>query len=224
MPRDGQGPTWTDCECLSLSFKALGGGLWDYDVVGDVLYCNPKWYEIIGLDQLITPISSLADFVPHIHPDDREIATAVDFEKLSDLIARDERYDVEFRIVRPDGAIRWLRSVASLVGDPAARSVRAVGCVIDITEYRTGASPIELPVGTGAGHDEAAEAAVPELLSEKERECLIWVAAGKTAWETAVILGRSKRTVEFHLGNAIEKLGASNKVHAAVLAVRRGLL
>ncbi|NWP61276.1 helix-turn-helix transcriptional regulator, partial [Escherichia coli] len=59
---------------------------------------------------------------------------------------------------------------------------------------------------------------------ERELECLRWVSLGKTAWETATIMGRSQRTVEFHLINATRKLSASNKIHAAVIAVRTGLI
>lgn len=63
-----------------------------------------------------------------------------------------------------------------------------------------------------------------EPLTDRELTCLRWVSLGKTAWETATIIGRSRRTVEFHLLNAMRKLGAVNKVHAAVIAVRQGLI
>jgi DNA-binding CsgD family transcriptional regulator len=58
-----------------------------------------------------------------------------------------------------------------------------------------------------------------EPLSFRERECLFWAGLGKTAWETSVILGRSRRTVEFHLANAVKKLRAANKYHAAMIAL-----
>lgn len=62
------------------------------------------------------------------------------------------------------------------------------------------------------------------LLTKPERECLIWVIKGKTAWETAQIIGCTKRTVDFHLQKATRKMGASNKIHAAVIAMRTGLI
>lgn len=61
-------------------------------------------------------------------------------------------------------------------------------------------------------------------LSDHEKECLRWASFGKTAKETAEILGRSPRTIEFHLKSAIAKLGAVNKIQAAFLAIERGLL
>ncbi len=61
-------------------------------------------------------------------------------------------------------------------------------------------------------------------LSEQERICLLWTSQGKTAWEVAQIIGRSKATVDFHLRRASGKLGASNKLHAACKAGQLELL
>lgn len=61
-------------------------------------------------------------------------------------------------------------------------------------------------------------------LSEHERLCLHWTTQGKTAWEVAQIIGRSKATVDFHLRRAAAKLGATNKVHAAFKARELDLL
>ncbi|MBV1691192.1 LuxR C-terminal-related transcriptional regulator [Novosphingobium sp. G106] len=200
----------------------MGGGLWDYDVEADSLYCNDRWYEIMGLCPERDPVISISDLSKHIHEEDVEAATEVNLEQVSELLSRDQRYHVEFRIIRPDGNVRWLRSVACIIRDDAGH-LRAVGCVIDITEFRMLSA--ESP-GWAAG--DLANAAVPagkeDLLSERERECLRWVSMGKTAWETASILGRSQRTVEYHLKNAIRKLGATNKVHACALAIRLSLL
>lgn len=61
-------------------------------------------------------------------------------------------------------------------------------------------------------------------LSPRERECLLWVAEGKTAWETAIILGLSEHTVRCYLENARHKLGAANNTHAVNKAARANLL
>ncbi|MCO4319188.1 LuxR family transcriptional regulator [Phyllobacterium sp. 21LDTY02-6] len=62
------------------------------------------------------------------------------------------------------------------------------------------------------------------LLTEHERVCLKWTSLGKTAWEIAQIIGRSKPTVEYHLQKAMRKMAAANKAHAAALAMKRGLI
>ncbi len=64
----------------------------------------------------------------------------------------------------------------------------------------------------------------PVRLSDHERICLVWTTRGKTAWEIAQIIGRSKATVDFHVRRATAKLGAVNKVHAAFKAAQLDLL
>ncbi len=61
-------------------------------------------------------------------------------------------------------------------------------------------------------------------LTNRERECLLWAAEGKTAWETAKILGVAERTVIFHLQNAGYKLNVVNRQHAVARAVSLGLI
>lgn len=68
-----------------------------------------------------------------------------------------------------------------------------------------------------------ANVAAPEL-SAREREVLLWAAQGKTAWETAAILGISPKTVEFHLSNCGKKLGTASKSQTVLAAARKGLL
>lgn len=61
-------------------------------------------------------------------------------------------------------------------------------------------------------------------LTQRERECLLWAAEGKTSWETAQILGISERTVIFHLQNVSEKLGCANRQQAVARAIAQGLI
>ncbi|MEI7569139.1 MAG: helix-turn-helix domain-containing protein [Alcaligenaceae bacterium] len=61
-------------------------------------------------------------------------------------------------------------------------------------------------------------------LSERELECLEWVSFGKTSWETALILGVSERTINFHLINACRKLNVYGRQAAVALALRQNLL
>jgi DNA-binding NarL/FixJ family response regulator len=55
-------------------------------------------------------------------------------------------------------------------------------------------------------------------LNERETEALTWIARGKTSAEIAVILGLSKRTVDFHLENARIKLGVQTRTEAVIKA------
>lgn len=61
-------------------------------------------------------------------------------------------------------------------------------------------------------------------LSKQEAKVLLWTAEGKTAGEVSDILDISERAVNFHLHNAMLKLGAANKTAAAVRAAMLGMI
>lgn len=61
-------------------------------------------------------------------------------------------------------------------------------------------------------------------LSRRELEVLSWTMEGKTAWEVGRILGIAENTVIRHAQQAMQKLGCSSKHHAAVKALRLGLI
>ena len=62
------------------------------------------------------------------------------------------------------------------------------------------------------------------VLSPRQTECLRWASLGKTSKETALILGVSERTVNFHLCGAFEKLAVHSKHAAVAKALSLGLL
>ena len=61
-------------------------------------------------------------------------------------------------------------------------------------------------------------------LTERELETLTWVARGKSSADAAVILEISERTVNFHLDNAMRKMGVATRVQAAVKSAMLGLI
>jgi LuxR family quorum sensing-dependent transcriptional regulator len=66
---------------------------------------------------------------------------------------------------------------------------------------------------------------IPEVtLSERQKEILRWTAVGKSAWDISEILNISNRTVEWHIAQAMKKIGATNRVQVVVLALKRGLI
>src|SRR5262249_58757549 len=78
---------------------------------------------------------TIAEFLNMLHPEDRErIAAAV---RRAHDPAGDGTFDVEQRIIRPDGEVRWLvtrsQTIFEGVGD-ARHPVRTVGAVLDATE------------------------------------------------------------------------------------------
>jgi PAS domain S-box-containing protein len=95
-------------------------------------------YRIMGLQpqESITP----SDPFEHIHPDDRER-----LHQVRDAALRDHKhFGVEYRIVRPDGAVRYLHSEGDVICDEAGRPRRIFGITQDITERKRAEEALQL--------------------------------------------------------------------------------
>ena len=64
----------------------------------------------------------------------------------------------------------------------------------------------------------------PPRLTDRQRECVIWAARGKTDWEISVILGVSQETVIQHLKQARERYGVGKRTLLAVHALFDGTI
>ncbi|KAF0113451.1 MAG: LuxR family transcriptional regulator [Hyphomonadaceae bacterium] len=62
------------------------------------------------------------------------------------------------------------------------------------------------------------------FLTSRERDCMAFVAEGKTDWEISVILGISSETARFHIDNARRKLGATNRTQAVAKLVNMRII
>jgi DNA-binding CsgD family transcriptional regulator len=63
-----------------------------------------------------------------------------------------------------------------------------------------------------------------KYLTDREREILMWAGRGLTVSDTADILKISEETVQTHVRNAVQKLGATNKTHAVAKALHLGMI
>lgn len=61
-------------------------------------------------------------------------------------------------------------------------------------------------------------------LSKREQECLRWTAEGKSSWDIGMILKISDNTVNFHIKNAMRKLGTTSRTVAVVKAIRHNFI
>jgi len=61
-------------------------------------------------------------------------------------------------------------------------------------------------------------------LSSREKEVLDWLKQGKSSWDMSIILSISERTVNYHVYNIMQKLGAINRPQAVAIATHLGLV
>lgn len=122
-------------ERLRLAAEVGGFGLYDYDLEHGGMYWSPELHEILGTEG--GEAASLGDAA--IHADDRE-ATLERFAA-AQLPASDGSFDFEFRMIRPDGTVRWVSTHGQTYfshPDPDERrqALRSIGVVMDITERK----------------------------------------------------------------------------------------
>jgi LuxR family quorum sensing-dependent transcriptional regulator len=110
---------------------------------------------------------------------------------------------------------RGHQAIVSMAGERLDMTPKMRRAVHLVSLYAFGAG--ERLLGRGAGID-----ATP--LSPRERDVLAWMASGRTAEQTADVLGIRRTTVESHLLRARQKLGTLNTTHTVVEALRRGQL
>jgi PAS domain S-box-containing protein len=113
---------------LALDVAALGAWVWDLD--SDRITWDGYHEQLFGFEPDGVAGTSEA-FYACVHPDDRaslmQAATRA-------LVGDAPFYSAAFRIVRPDGVVRWMHGKGKLVRDAAGQPMRMLGTVQDITE------------------------------------------------------------------------------------------
>jgi PAS domain S-box-containing protein len=106
-------------------------GDWDWDVDADTLLWSDQVYRIFALDPESVEVS-YALFLARVHPDDRAAVEAA----VARAGAEQTRYEIEHRIVRPDGDVRLVRESGEVSRDHTGRAVRFQGTIQDITRQK----------------------------------------------------------------------------------------
>jgi PAS domain S-box-containing protein len=96
-----------------------------------LLYISPAYERVWGRS-CQSLYENPRSFMDAVHPEDRERVRIAVLENQS----RGEQTDKEYRVVRPDGSIRWVRDRAFPVKDAAGRFYRLVGIIDDFTERK----------------------------------------------------------------------------------------
>lgn len=103
-------------------------GTWSWGIASSEVIWSPGLFAIFGLDPAAVQ-PSVELYQSLVHPDDQ-----LDFSNAIGL-ANDARLeDRKFRIIRPDGSLRWLRSRAQPHFDRSGRTIGMFGVVADVTE------------------------------------------------------------------------------------------
>lgn len=115
---------------FSIAAEAAGIGVWEWDLAGKELW-DDQMYRLFERDRtgLEEPYSL---FTASLHPDDRARVE----EEANRASVHGEKFDSEFRIMLPSGAIRHIKAAAQVQRDSAGKAVRMVGVNFDISQRK----------------------------------------------------------------------------------------
>ena len=119
-------------ELLRLSQQAGRVGSFEWDVESARARYSPEFERIYG-----APAGSLGeafeDWLERVHPEDRERAR--EYQRTA-LTGGEAERQLEFRIVRPDGGVRWVEARSRALHGSAGAPLRVVGINVDVTERK----------------------------------------------------------------------------------------
>ncbi len=125
-------------ERLSLANRAARMGIWDWDVKKDYLVWDDNVYEIYGVKKEDFH-GAYETWIKSVHPDDMQRIN----DEVQSALRGEKDLDIEFRIVWPDGTIRYVESHADVYRDEEGDPIRLIGLNWDVTERKQAEEEIE---------------------------------------------------------------------------------
>lgn len=104
-------------------------GFYQLDVNAGIYTASPIVFDILGLDPHTRSVT-IAQYQALLHPDDRELVN----EHRQRLFAGGQPLRLQYRIIRPDGVVRWLDGFGFIEKDKAGKLLQYSGAIQDITE------------------------------------------------------------------------------------------
>jgi PAS domain S-box-containing protein len=120
-----------------LASEAAGFGVWIWTIATDRVWGSEQWLRVLGF---ATDASvGFEEVMQRIHPDDRErVESAV-----RHATETGADFTGEYRVMLPDGTVRWIAAQARMYPDSQGRPARMLGAVIDITGRKESERHIE---------------------------------------------------------------------------------
>ena len=116
-------------ERLRFALEASNIGTWEWSLTDDRLTWSPEVHAHYGLPIDEVP-ANLEAYLALIHEGDRDRVRAAIMASAREL----RPYDETYRIVRPDGSVRWTEGAGRVFPDAAGKPSRMLGTTLDITD------------------------------------------------------------------------------------------
>lgn len=122
-------------ENLRLATQAAELGTFDMDLIKGTMDWDTRCRELFGIYSY-RPVSYEQDFLPALHPDDRDRVAKIIGELMDKELSNGD-YNVEYRAIGlEDNKTRWIKARGKVVFDENDLPLRFMGAVLDITENK----------------------------------------------------------------------------------------
>ena len=115
-------------ESLRLAVSAGDISTWVWDLATNLVQIDERVISLFGLSAVDNRSVPLFAFFSHVHPDDRDRVSAI----ISRVVEAGGDFSVEFRVLRPDGDVRWVQSSGASSFGVDGRPSRVAGAIINI--------------------------------------------------------------------------------------------
>jgi PAS domain S-box-containing protein len=116
---------------LDIALEAAQMGLWEYDLKTNASVWSSNVHKLFGLSDPVFE-GTLETFIEKVHPQDRQRVKKSLQESISKIIP----YDVEYRIIWPDGTLHWLKSIGKVSLDKKNKASKVTGTIQDISKKK----------------------------------------------------------------------------------------
>jgi PAS domain S-box-containing protein len=132
---------------LAISNAEAGAWFWDLSLKGKEIVRTESYNRIFGLDP--EQLWTRDDLIRCIHPMERE-RTWIKIQSVMNGTVPE--YEAEYRIIRKDGSIRWVRAIGKGMRDSSGKTTAVAGLLRDITEFKNVQRDRDLMIDT-LSHD-----------------------------------------------------------------------
>ena len=139
---------WWTREIIELIEERGGFGTCIRNLLTDEKFWSPGLYRLLGLQpDSVSPSSEL--LLSLVHPADQKALEK--FLRASERGMHGPAAEVEYRVIRPNGSIRWLSSRLDVLSDRSGAPVRTVVLIMDTTDRRAALEILEISDGRYQG-------------------------------------------------------------------------
>jgi PAS domain S-box-containing protein len=122
---------------LELAVEGANLGVWSLNPATGASWFSDRARDLIGLDSNV--VAEPRDYKKHVHPDDWDEL----FKPYADDLP-DKPFGIEYRIVRPDGEIRWVYGLGAPAFDEDGDAEAIHGILLDVTDRKASEEELEL--------------------------------------------------------------------------------